>query len=146
MKGFPQIIAQLNLDWDDGDYVETTRGPRIVYTAPATNEFWTVWKIHKEYLRENCITCYKSDYLQSWIVNFWDDSPETEIKEQITTYRTSFDILNITPETEYQDARKKYLILAKQHHPDKEGGNTETFQEIQRAWVVVKEHLEQRRR
>lgn len=143
VKAFPQIIAQLNLEWDNGDYVETSRGPRIVYTAPVTAEFWAIWHEHKEYLIENSITCCESDYLKRWVVNFWDDSPETEIKQEITAYRTSFDILGITPKTEYKVARKQYLSLAKQHHPDK-GGDTEMFQDIQRAWLVVKNFLVQR--
>ena len=52
----------------------------------------------------------------------------------------AFDLLGITPQTLFKDARKKYLDLLKEHHPDK-GGSTELTQQINRSWDMIKDYL-----
>lgn len=47
-----------------------------------------------------------------------------------------YDILDVDMEAEPSDIKKAYLILAKKHHPD-QGGSSEYFQEITRAYEVL---------
>ena len=41
-----------------------------------------------------------------------------------------------------EDVRKKYLKLSRLYHPDMEGGSTEKFQEIRKAYEVLVEYME----
>ena len=41
-----------------------------------------------------------------------------------------------------EDVRKKYLKLSRLYHPDMEGGSTEKFQEIRKAYEVLMEYME----
>ena len=41
-----------------------------------------------------------------------------------------------------EDVRKKYLKLSRKYHPDMEGGSTEKFQEIRKAYEVLVEYME----
>ncbi len=41
-----------------------------------------------------------------------------------------------------EDVRKKYLKLSRLYHPDMEGGSTEKFQEIRKAYEVLVEYMD----
>ena len=41
-----------------------------------------------------------------------------------------------------EDVRKKYLKLSRKYHPDMEGGSTEKFQEIRKAYEVLVEYMD----
>ena len=51
----------------------------------------------------------------------------------------SLELLSLTSR-EY--VRKKYLKLSRQYHPDMEGGSTEKFQEIQEAYEILVEYMD----
>ena len=53
----------------------------------------------------------------------------------------AFQILGISQDTEFADARKAYRSLVKLHHPDK-GGSADRFREVQAAWEVIKTYYE----
>lgn len=48
-----------------------------------------------------------------------------------------YEILQVSPNCSTSDIKKSYYNLARQHHPDKEGGNTETFQKINNAYNIL---------
>jgi len=58
-----------------------------------------------------------------------------EFKEAVE----SLELLSLTSR-EY--VRKKYLKLSRQYHPDMEGGSTEKFQEIQEAYEILVEYMD----
>jgi DnaJ-class molecular chaperone len=41
-----------------------------------------------------------------------------------------------------EDVRRKYLKLSKKYHPDMEGGSTEKFQEINKAYKILVEYMD----
>jgi len=41
-----------------------------------------------------------------------------------------------------EDVRRKYLKLSRKYHPDMEGGSTEKFQEINKAYEVLVEYMD----
>jgi len=48
-----------------------------------------------------------------------------------------YELLGVTKDTPQDEIKKKYRALASKHHPDKEGGNTQKFQEIQIAYDTL---------
>jgi curved DNA-binding protein CbpA len=48
-----------------------------------------------------------------------------------------YEILQLQPNCTTSDIKKSYYKLAKLHHPDKEGGNTEYFQKINYAYNIL---------
>lgn len=48
-----------------------------------------------------------------------------------------YDILEISKNATDEEIKQSYRSLAKQHHPDKKGGNKEKFQKIQEAYDVL---------
>lgn len=49
----------------------------------------------------------------------------------------AYQILGVEPTASDAEIRKAYRALAKQHHPDKKGGDAEKFKEVQRAYDKV---------
>lgn len=50
----------------------------------------------------------------------------------------SLELLSLTTK---EHVRKKYLKLSRQYHPDMEGGSTEKFQEIRKAYEILVEYM-----
>lgn len=48
-----------------------------------------------------------------------------------------FDVLGVTPSASREEIKRAYRNLVQIHHPDKQTGNTERFQEIQSAYYVA---------
>jgi DnaJ-class molecular chaperone len=42
-----------------------------------------------------------------------------------------------------KEIRERYLSLSKQHHPDRQGGQSHKFQEIHEAYTLLMEYTEQ---
>lgn len=55
------------------------------------------------------------------------------IMNEIDLYK----ILGLTKKANRAAIRKAYMSLASQHHPDREGGNTQKFQEIKFAYEIL---------
>ena len=51
----------------------------------------------------------------------------------------SLDLLSLTSR---EHVRKKYLKLSRQYHPDMEGGSTEKFQEVRKAYEILIEYMD----
>lgn len=49
----------------------------------------------------------------------------------------AYQILGVEPTASDAEIREAYRALAKQHHPDKKGGDAEQFKEVQRAYDKV---------
>lgn len=54
-----------------------------------------------------------------------------------TDKQTYYEILQISPDASTLDIKEAYRRLALQHHPDRNGGNTERFQEIGEAYSCL---------
>ena len=54
--------------------------------------------------------------------------------------QAAFELLGITPDTNYKTGYNRFRYLAKKHHPDK-GGDAEIFQQVYAAWQTVKSEL-----
>lgn len=48
-----------------------------------------------------------------------------------------YQILGVTPKATQQEIKLQYLVLAKQHHPDKAEGDESFFKEINEAYNVL---------
>lgn len=51
--------------------------------------------------------------------------------------KTPYEILGVEKTTPFMDIRRAYKRLAAQYHPDREGGDKEKFQEINRAFGMI---------
>ena len=51
--------------------------------------------------------------------------------------RDYYEVLGIPKSASADEIKKAYRLLSKKHHPDKEGGNEETFKEISEAYSVL---------
>ena len=68
----PAELEGIWLDWGRSQFVKTRRGPHDLRTAPATPEFWEVWKRNKEALKTAGISCTRSTD-GNWWVEWWID-------------------------------------------------------------------------
>lgn len=68
----PAELEGVRLNWRRSKFVETCNGPRDLRTAPATPEFWEVWKRNKEALKAAGITCTRNTE-GNWCVQWWID-------------------------------------------------------------------------
>lgn len=49
--------------------------------------------------------------------------------------------LGLLSKSSYDDLKKEYKTLSKKHHPDL-GGDKQRFQEINKAYVILKEYMD----
>lgn len=68
-----------DLEWSDPRKVPTSRGPRIVRSAPSTPAFREVWMEHKEALKAAGYSL--SQWQGEWQVSLWSELSEEEIAE-----------------------------------------------------------------
>ena len=55
----PTELEGIQLNWSPSVFVKTRNGPRDLRTAPATPEFWEVWKRNKVDLKASGISCLR---------------------------------------------------------------------------------------
>jgi SNF2 family DNA or RNA helicase len=67
--------------WTDPRRVETKRGPRMLRTAEATEEFWDAWREHKAELKKAGVGCGKNRKTGDWEVTWWQELAETDKQE-----------------------------------------------------------------
>jgi SNF2 family DNA or RNA helicase len=67
------------VNWSEPKEVQTKHGPRMLSRAPATPEFWTAWKEHKEELKAAGVSCSRNDD-GNWDATWWQEIPE-EVKQ-----------------------------------------------------------------
>ena len=68
----PAELEGARLHWSPAEFVKTSGGPRALRTAPATPEFWRVWKRDEEALRAVGISCSRRSS-GDWQVEWWND-------------------------------------------------------------------------
>lgn len=79
----------------------------------------------------------KKKTVQDFITDFSEDKDiEEKRKEARKTLGLSEDTLD------WDEIDKRYKLLAKEHHPDKEGGSTDKFKEINHAHKLLKRELQ----
>ena len=78
----PTELEGIWLNWGPSKFVETRSGPRDLRTAPATQEFWDIWKRNKEALKAAGISCFP-DQRGGWWVTWWIDvsGEDTQVPE-----------------------------------------------------------------
>ncbi len=59
--------------------------------------------------------------------------------------RSYFTILGISLDADAEEVKNAYRRLAKRYHPDREGGDSRKFQEVQEAYTVLIDPEERRR-
>jgi hypothetical protein len=50
---------------------------------------------------------------------------------------THYDVLGVAPSAPVAEVRRAYLALARQHHPDRPGGDAATMRAVNEAWTVL---------
>ena len=60
----------------------------------------------------------------------------------LSEFQEAVESLELLSLTTKEHVRKKYLKLSRQYHPDMEGGSTEKFQEIRKAYEVLVEYMD----
>ena len=68
----PAELEDIRLNWSPPVFV-TSNAPRVLRTAPATPEFWEVWKRNKEALKTAGISCSPHPPDDDWRVEWWID-------------------------------------------------------------------------
>ena len=68
----PAELEGVRLNWGPSEFVQTHSGPRALRTAPATPEFWGVWKRNEEALKTAGISCSRQSS-GDWRVEWWND-------------------------------------------------------------------------
>lgn len=68
----PAELEGVRLHWSPVEFVKTPGGPRALRTAPATPEFWRVWKRNGEALEAAGIS-YSRRSSGDWQVEWWND-------------------------------------------------------------------------
>ncbi len=59
--------------------------------------------------------------------------------------KSYYAILGVSPDAGREEIKSAYRRLAKKHHPDHAGGDSETFRNIQQAYSVLADDGERRR-
>lgn len=80
---------ELNLQWSPPKVVQTRYGEKTVRTAPATPEFWELYKSHKDDLFKAGYSVKKNDWTGEWIVTQWGELPEEIIEKKKATLEAS---------------------------------------------------------
>ena len=62
------------MDWGAARKVPTKDGPRVVRSAPITDEFWKLWEKNKDALKEVGISVNKHKGV--WQVSWWQTQKE----------------------------------------------------------------------
>ena len=60
----------------------------------------------------------------------------------LSEFQNAVESLELLSLTSREHVRKKYLKLSRQYHPDMEGGSTEKFQELQKAYEILMEYMD----
>jgi DnaJ-class molecular chaperone len=60
----------------------------------------------------------------------------------LSEFQDAVETLELLSLTSKEHVRKKYLKLSKLYHPDMEGGSTEKFQEIRKAYEILTEYMD----
>ncbi|MCG9133483.1 hypothetical protein J5I95_17570 [Candidatus Poribacteria bacterium] len=68
----PAELEGIQLNWGPSEFVQTPGGPRARRTAPATPEFWAVWKRNEEALQTAGIFHFRQSS-DDWWVGWWND-------------------------------------------------------------------------
>ena len=96
----PAELEGIRLNWGPSRFVKTSIGPRDLRTAPATQEFWDIWKRNKEALKAAGISCFRYAR-KDWCVTWWIDvSGDVTSVDDIQIPEDESDILSsdyITP-------------------------------------------------
>jgi preprotein translocase subunit Sec63 len=66
----------------------------------------------------------------------YDYSFQDEFKKRETLRKKAYALFGLEERASKQDIRKKFLEMAKKHHPDK-GGDEESFKEILLAYKIL---------
>ena len=75
----PAELEGIQLNWSPSRFVKTSIGPRDLRTAPATPEFWDIWKRNKKALKAAGISCVRYAR-QDWWVTWWIDVSGDDIQ------------------------------------------------------------------
>jgi curved DNA-binding protein CbpA len=52
---------------------------------------------------------------------------------------THYDVLGVAPTAPTSELRRAYVALARQHHPDRDGGDAEAMRAINDAWATLRD-------
>ena len=55
-----------------------------------------------------------------------------------------YDVLGVAPDAEAAQVRQAYLRLARAHHPDRTGGDSDRMQAVNAAWAVLGDPIRRR--
>ncbi|MDE0467351.1 MAG: hypothetical protein OYL97_09850 [Candidatus Poribacteria bacterium] len=128
----PAELEGIRLNWGPSIFRKTRQGPRDLRAAPATPEFWEVWKRNKEALKTAGISCTR-DESGDWWVEWWidvsgdrtdvtpvDDIPEDESYALSSDHITPVDDIDIPEDESYTlgeviDLVQRTLDKVKEH-------------------------------
>ena len=68
-----------NLDWNEGEILETSRGWRILFESPVNQIFWDLWEEQKIAVKAAGFSC-KPGAERQWIAQFWQEATDADVQ------------------------------------------------------------------
>ncbi|MCY3551467.1 MAG: hypothetical protein OXH39_13485 [Candidatus Poribacteria bacterium] len=151
----PAELEGIRLNWGPSIFRKTRQGPRDLRAAPATPEFWEVWKRNKEALKTAGISCTRGES-GDWWVEWWidvsgdrtdvtpvDGIPEDESYALSSDYLTPVDDIDIPEDESYTRSSDHITPADDIDIPEDESYTlSEVIDLVQRTLDKVKEHAQ----
>ncbi|WP_241033792.1 DNA-J related domain-containing protein [Vibrio maerlii] len=105
-------------------------GSESVISSDALKDYYTDWRHYEASAGE----------VKKLLNDFWDRYRRNiGTGQSIGTYTDALKVLGLDEHASKNQIRKRWRELALKWHPDRKGGNSETFTRMCEAWSVLKE-------
>jgi len=95
-------------------------------------DYLPLYDLSEEAMSKDYLSCNFGDFLTRFLMRMAFESG-TLLSKDDDVGKALGALLGVDKETPKEDAKRKYLALAKIHHPDMPHGNAEVFMQLQKA-------------